>query len=350
MKVLLLGGTGAIGVHLASFLEKRGEEVSVTSRSGHSDHGKIKYIKGDAGSVDFLRHVLSEKYDTVVDFIIRSPFEFSELAETVLPSVGQYVFISSYRVHADTPVLTEESPRLLDVCNDQAYLSTDEYALAKARCEDVLTKGAWNNWTIVRPGITYDGSGRFQLGTLEAGTWLLRALRGLDVMFPQEMLDKVTTLSWGGDVARMIAGLIGNPVAFGEIYLAATSEHLTWGEVADLYRKETGLNLFLCDVDSYEKAVGGHYQIWCDRMYDRRISNKKIMTTCNLSQKEITPIRERLVSELSCFLSSGKTLRGDISPNARMDKALGGFGSFAPLRKSRCGFDVAAKYLIRRLF
>lgn len=47
--------------------------------------------------------------------------------------------MSSSRVYADsqTPI-TENSPRLLDVYKEEEYLKTDEYALSKARQEDIL--------------------------------------------------------------------------------------------------------------------------------------------------------------------------------------------------------------------
>ncbi|MEO2263754.1 hypothetical protein [Dorea sp. YH-dor228] len=51
--------------------------------------------------------------------------------------------------------MTEESPRLLDVCRDADYLKTEEYALKKAKEEDFL-KQKGKNWTIVRPSITYN--------------------------------------------------------------------------------------------------------------------------------------------------------------------------------------------------
>ena len=348
MKVLLLGGTGAMGGHLARILAARDDEVVVTSRSKRDDCDGIRYVEGNALSREFLEHALSGGYDSVVDFMVRPSVGFRETTNLVMSSADQYVFVSSYRVYADSPVLTEDSPRLLDVSDDAEYLTTDEYALAKARCEDVLAASGRSNWTVVRPGITFDGSGRFQLGTLEAGAWLLRAMNGIPVLFPDEMLSKVTTLSWGGDVARMIAGVVGNPAALGEDYIVAASEHLTWAEVAEVYRRVTGLELVPCTMKEYERIVGAHYQIWFDRMVDRRIDNSKIMAVCEMGLGDILPERERLSSELSSFLSSGLTVRGDISTNARMDCALGGFRSLGPLFQSRPNVATLRSYLFRR--
>ena len=51
------------------------------------------------------------------------------------------MFLSSSRVYAsqESPI-REDSMRLLDVSHDSIYLKTDEYALAKARQEDILRK------------------------------------------------------------------------------------------------------------------------------------------------------------------------------------------------------------------
>lgn len=348
MRVLLLGGTGAMGGHLARILAARGDEVVVTTRGKRDDCDGIRYVEGNALSHEFLEHALSGGYDSVVDFMVRPSVGFGETANLVMSNAGQYVFVSSYRVYADSPVLTEGSPRLLDVSDDAEYLATDEYALAKARCEDALRESGFSNWTIVRPGITFDGSGRFQLGTLEAGTWLLRAMNGIPVMFPEEMLAKETTLSWGGDVARMIAGVVANPGALEEDYIVAASEHLSWAEIAEVYRRATGLELVLCGMDDYEQAVGGTYQIWLDRMIDRRIDNSKIMAACEMMPEEILPVRERLLSELEAFLSSELLVRGDIPANARMDRFAGGFRSLGPLLKFRPGVATLKSYGVRR--
>lgn len=41
MKVLVLGGTGAMGVHLVHLLKEKGHEIIVTSRSAQNSTGNI---------------------------------------------------------------------------------------------------------------------------------------------------------------------------------------------------------------------------------------------------------------------------------------------------------------------
>ena len=200
MKVLVLGGTGAMGVYLVDELLHMGREVVVTTRSKHEADKRegLTYLVGNAREEDFLTQALmGAHFDAVVDFMARPAAEFARYRMLLLSSTDQYIFLSSYRVYADSPYITEESPRLLDVCEEKDYLATNEYALDKARCEDMLRESGETNWTIVRPSVTFSRA-RFQLGTLEAEDWLWRWQQGLEVPLSPEMLDKQATLTWGG--------------------------------------------------------------------------------------------------------------------------------------------------------
>ncbi|NLB40755.1 MAG: hypothetical protein GX815_00555 [Clostridiales bacterium] len=133
-------------------------------------------------------------------------------------------------------MITEASPRLLDVSQDKNYLGWEEieYSLYKARQEDVLRASYFGNWTIVRPAITFSKF-RYQLVTLEANVVIHRAMNKLPVLLPEEALPVQGTMSWAGDVAKMLSRLILNSRAYKETYTLATSEHNSWQEIADYY-------------------------------------------------------------------------------------------------------------------
>lgn len=88
----------------------------------------------------FLNEIIKlQSWDVIIDFMNYSTMQFKERYTLFLSSCHQYVFLSSARVYADTqPLISETSPRLLDVCKDAKYLKTDEYALSKAREEIIL--------------------------------------------------------------------------------------------------------------------------------------------------------------------------------------------------------------------
>lgn len=339
-----------MGNHVVQLLANAGHRVFVTSRRRCERGRDVAYVSGDAKDLSFLKSILHEQWDVVIDFMVWSTEDFAERLEGFLSSTAQYVFVSSYRVYADSPILTESSPRLLDVARDAGYLATDEYALAKARCENMLISSDKRNWTIVRPAITYDGSGRFQLGVLEAETWLWRALSGVSVPFPEEMLNKRTTMTWGGDVARMIVGLIGNPVAFGGIFTVSTSESRTWTEVIRMYQKVVPLEIVSCSLADFERARGGVYQIKYDRMYDRVIDNSKILCATGLSQFDLAPIEENLTAQLEYFLANDEFyVRGNAGANAKLDRIIGGCPSLYPMMKDGKWLLTFGKYVIRRM-
>lgn len=348
MKMLVLGGTGAMGVHVTRLLAEEGHDVVVTSRRERESHDGVRYARGDAKESAFLESLLSEHWGAVVDFMVWSTAEFQERRRELLAATDQYVFVSSYRVYADSPIITENSPRLLDVCCDDEYLATDEYALAKARCEDMLSESGFGNWTVVRPAITYDGSGRFQLGVHEADLWLWRALRGIPVPLPGAMLEKQTTMTWGGDVARMIVGLVGNPEALGEAFTVSTSEHLAWSAIAEIYRGIVpGLEVGACELGEFERERGGVYQIRYDRMFDRVVDNSKVLAVTGIDPLSLTGVEKGLATELSRFLELGGVKSCGVGDQARMDRLAGGCPSLRPLVAEK-GVAAAAKYLVRR--
>lgn len=324
--VLILGGTGAIGVYLVPALLGAGHEVHVTTRNlGRQDRDRLRYLHGDARDLVFLDRITKHgKYDAIIDLMVYSTLEFKVAIGLLLERTAQYFFVSSYRVFADTGAraITERSPRLLDVCKDQEYLATDEYALAKARQEDILRASDKNHWTIVRPCITYS-TARFQFGTLEANTLCLRALQGLPVIMPREILSKQTTMTWAGDVARMMAKLTLNKKALGEDFNVVTSEHHTWEEIGAFYKEFIELETVPVKLDVYIQAVRNPYQVKYDRMLNRVLDNAKILSATGLEQTELRGTREGLQRELEAFKQEPYFQYPDLALNARIDKITG---------------------------
>ena len=283
MKILLLGGTGAMGAHLKEILAERGDEVFVTSRRTRQDAPPIHYVQGNAHDMAFLHVILSNVWDAIVDFMVYSTEEFQQRATLPLSATRQYVFVGSSRVYAASErEITENSPRLLDMVDDPAYLETDEYALRKARQENILLNRTERNFTIVRPYITYSEQ-RLQLGDMEHSKWLLRALDGRTVVFSKDIAGHYTTLTYGLDVAKGIAALIGNEKAMGEAFHITGTKAMTWRDILDIYfdaiAHVTGKRPHVKWIDKSKKLLNPalKYQVLYDRMLDRRFDNSKIM-------------------------------------------------------------------------
>ena len=288
MRVLLFGGTGAMGTALVRILAEQGHEVFVTTRKQRKpESSNVHYLVGNAHDMNFVRNVLGNAterhYDVLVDFMVYGSSELSDRAEELLSGVGQYVFLSSSRVYADSELpIREDCPRLLDVCDDVAYLQSDEYALAKAREEDILRNSGHKNWTVIRPYITYS-SERLQLGFWEKEVWLQRAIRGGTIVWFNDIASRITTLTSGHDVAKGIAALLGNKKALGEAFHIVSDKSMKWGDVCRLYERvigeETGRKPRIVCLDSAAEVahyIGADYQWQYDRMYNRVFDSSKI--------------------------------------------------------------------------
>lgn len=282
MNILLLGGTGAMGKSIATLLSREGVKVTITSRTDRLNDEMVDYIKGDAHDLCFLNSVLDVKsWDTIIDFMVYSTDEFKDRVEKLLSKTKQYIFISSARVYSNTSgKIVETSNLLLETSCDSLFLNTDEYPLTKARQENVLKSSGYNNWTIIRPYITY-ASERLQLGVFEKEEWLYRALMGKKIVVPEPLMTKKTTLTSGEDVAKGIISIINKKDAIGQIFHITNQHSITWQEVLDIY-----LNVFETIVGykpevKYQKLndfykYNSKYPVEYDRLYDREFDNSKI--------------------------------------------------------------------------
>ncbi len=325
-KVLVLGATGAMGVYLLPLLLDKGYTVvGVSLDNAVSYHENLTYIKADAMNLDFLKKELQNNYDAVVDFMIYNTVElFKQYYKLFLENTKHYIFFSTYRVYADDSPIRETSKRLLDVERPEDFVTKLEYSIYKAEEEDLLHNSPYNNYTIVRPAITYSKR-RFQLVTLEADVVIYRMLKGKTLVLPESAMDKQATMSWAGDVARMLSAIILNIDAMGETYTVSTSEHMTWREVAKIYEDIGNVKYITVDDETYldiiaEGAVAAKQQLLYDRCYNRIVDNTKILKLCGMEKEELMPLKEGLRYELQSVTIDDIGCNSYI--NERMDKYI----------------------------
>jgi len=307
-KILVLGGTGAMGVYLVPELVKMGYKVHVVSLDNvKSDNPNIVYTQGNGKDAVFLRELMKNKYDAIVDFMMYFTKEFSEVYKIFLENTNHYVFLSSYRVYADkeSPI-TEKSPRLLDVSDDKDYFATEDYSLFKAREENILNASGFGNWTIVRPAITFSKF-KYQLITHEADVLIYRAFNKKRVVLPEAAMNIQGIMTWAGDVAKMFSYIILNKAAYKETYTLSTAEHHTWKEISEYYKELIGLDCVWTDTETYLKFFDMplqrdvKYKLLYDRCYNRVIDNTKILKITGLKQTDFMTLEQGLKKELSAL-------------------------------------------------
>ena len=308
-KILVLGATGAMGRYLTPKLAERGYQVDAVSLDSiTSDKPNLRYIQTkNAMDPAFVDEIVKNRYDAVVDFMIYNSVSFRKTFRKYCENAGQYIYTSSCRVYAneENPIV-ESSPRLLDVTTDEKLLFSDDYCMYKARGEDALRASPYKNWTIIRPSTTYS-TGRCQLLTLELRHMKPCFASGEPVLLDEAARNIPASLTWGGDVAEMIARLVLNEKALCEDFNVTSSECLTWEEIAMIYHELFGLNYRWVDGITYqrfrdpafdpEKSFGAIWQMQYARLFSRAYDNRKILQATGLRQEDFLTLREGLRRE-----------------------------------------------------
>jgi nucleoside-diphosphate-sugar epimerase len=181
--------------------------------------------------------------------------------------------------------------------------ASHDYCIYKAQDEDLLMASPYDNFTIVRPATTFSTM-RLQLVTLEFKDSIGRALMGKKVVLPVEAKDKPATLSWGGDVAKMIARILFKDEAKREAYNVCSAEHRTWEEIAEYYRELVGLQTVWVDKEDYLKILSPEgrtnvrWQLEYARLFRRITDNSKVLALTGIKQEELISMYDGLKLEI----------------------------------------------------
>ncbi len=296
--VLVIGSTGAMGQYLVPYLADMGYRVTALSLDEQVPCSEnVTCIRGNAMDRDFLFPLLEQGFDGIVNFMnYTRKYPFADYMERLLSAAEHYVFLSSCRVYANEEVpVRETSPRLLDVSKDEALLASNDYCILKAKAEDMLAASSFGNWTVVRPA-TILSRRSFKLVTLEANNTVGRAKRGKKVVLPIQAKEKPATLSWAGDVSRMIARLLFREETLRDVFNVCSAEHRTWGEIAGCYHELTGLEPVWVDKEDYlrildpQGRLSVRWQLIYARLFDRITDNGKVLRLTGLKQEEMKPM------------------------------------------------------------
>ena len=213
MRVLVMGGTEFISLHLLRALQARGHEVTVFNRGRQPDRlpAGVALIAGDRKDRAGLRARLAgRRFDAVYD-VTYAPTLGEDVAALVdaLAGAPHVIFVSTCRVydHALPIPYSEETAR---------GLYWGDYARHKIGGEDVLLERHRRTGlpvTIVRPTHVMG-----PLNTRNNETFFMdRIHRGRPVLVPGHG-GWLRQFGHVEDLAEVMAGLLGNERAHGQAY------------------------------------------------------------------------------------------------------------------------------------
>ncbi|HEU4437665.1 MAG TPA: NAD-dependent epimerase/dehydratase family protein [Methylomirabilota bacterium] len=213
MRVLVMGGTEFISLHLLSALRRRGHEPTVFNRGLHPERlpAGVARITGDRRDHAGLRERLrGQRFDGVFD-VTYAPTNGEDVAALLdaLEGAPHVVFVSTARVYDHTlPIpYSEETPR---------GLYWGEYARHKIGGEDALFERYRSRAlpvTVVRPTHVM---GPLNTRNNEA-FFMDRIHRGRPVLVPGHG-GWLRQFGHVEDLAEVMAALLGDRRAYGEAY------------------------------------------------------------------------------------------------------------------------------------
>lgn len=223
MRVLIIGGTEFISLHLVRALLRGGHEVTILNRGrqpGRVPAGVRTIVCDRKDHAALARALAGEQVDGLVDitYAPTTGADVEALLDALDGRVGHAVFVSTGRVHDHAlPIpFGEDAARTL-------YWG--EYAKNKIEGEDVLFRRHRERGlpiSIVRPTHVYG-----PLNTRNNETFFFdRLLRGRPILVPGAG-GWLRQFGHVEDLADAIAGMLGVPAAYGQAYAVTGEESIT---------------------------------------------------------------------------------------------------------------------------
>jgi len=226
MRILILGGTHFIGIHMTQLALDRGHTVTLFNRgkTNASLFPQVEHLHGDRnGQLDSLR---GRQWDAVIDDSGYIPRHVRLSAELLASNVGHYLFISTISVYASlAQPVTEDSPvgKLAD--ESVETMDNGNYGPLKALCEQAVMAAMPGRATVFRPGLIVgpeDSTDRFTY-------WPARAARGGEMMAPGRPSDPIQFID-SRDLAAFALRAVENRI-LGTFNVISPPNKFTMGEL-----------------------------------------------------------------------------------------------------------------------
>jgi 2'-hydroxyisoflavone reductase len=261
-RVLILGGTGFIGPHTITALERRGHRVTLFNNDKESAQKfpELESLFGDRdGRIEALN---GRDWDVVIDNSGYVTRHVKLTADALEGRVSHYIFISSISAYADLskPGIDEDYP--LATLQDPGVekVTNETYGGLKAACETVVREVYGSRYTVIRP--TYivgpgDPTDRFTY-------WPARVSRGGEMLAPGTSGDPVQFIDVR-DLAEFIAACVDHRHA-GNYNLCNPPRSVSMGLLLDASRRISRADTKIVWVDAKfiegRKFEGNEIPIW----------------------------------------------------------------------------------------
>jgi len=254
MKILLLGGTGYLGRHLAPRLLAAGHQVCSLQRGRMPTPALpgLTLLQGDRNlGAAGLQALAGQRFDVCVDFSAYTPAQVKASADGLRMQIGHYVLISAARAYAEAvyrPV-DEQHPLQRPAADDDTEINDLSYGRLKVRCEAIVRAVFGDSaCTVLRPQVvTGPGDPSARLAW-----WVHRASQAGPMISPGNGADHLQMIDVR-DVATFVHRVIEQGLV-GTYNLAGP--RVSWRQFVDLLGVATPIQVPTFVLDDAGLAIG----------------------------------------------------------------------------------------------
>lgn len=238
MRVLFIGGTGAMSTACSKLCMERGMDLWLLNRGNHPERMPrgVGYLPADINDNSTVKEILGKsEWDCVVDWTVMNADHACRDLSLFRERTRQFIYINSTCVYKSQPLghrLVETDP----LQNNPIW----DYTKGKLEAEKFFLVAKDFPLTIARPGHTYC---EFTIPTniVGLGYGLVERIKQEKEIIVHDDGLSLWTLTQSSDVAVGLVGLIGREGAIGEIFHIAHSEALTWLDIFKIYAQVLGM-------------------------------------------------------------------------------------------------------------
>jgi nucleoside-diphosphate-sugar epimerase len=262
-KVLLIGGAGFLGSHVARELAARGANVTSLSRTHRSALEGVESLIADRRDPRSLSRVLNgRRFDFTVDLAAYGAADVESLLLVPYAALGRYALISSGQVYL---VTQDAQPPFREEHSDRAVIpepaagtyehSNWAYGVGKRRAEGALLaiRQSYGMRAHVLRIPILQGAGDT---SLRLWAWIERLLDGGPIVIPNGGTMPVRHLH-AADAARLLARWLEAPPPREAVYNFAPIESITLRELVEIAASVAGVEPRFVSASFEELAAAG---------------------------------------------------------------------------------------------
>lgn len=294
MGILLLGGTGFLGRHIARIALERGHRVTCLARGTGEPPAGVEFVASDRDRDDAYHEVAGRSWGSVVDLTCHPKHACDAVAKL---HAEHRVFVSSSSVYADQESISVESDPVADPLDADHMQGMDQYPAAKSACEAAY-RVAEEPVLVVRPGLIAGYGDE----TARSGyyPWWFAHPTGDDVIvpdptFPIAMIDAEDLADWivrsAEDGRKGTFNATGHATTLAEVF--TISRELTGSQATA--RPLTDEQLLACGVSPWMGSKS--LPLWVPGETWRSVALLDCVAAYEVGL-QVRPLRETLVSAL----------------------------------------------------